>query len=116
MPSAGDRAMPAPSTQVLRIDALARPNQYHEFLRTGSMSAGAYVLGPGATDRQRPHSEDEVYYVVRGRGRFRHGEQDDLVGSGDVLFVPAREEHRFHDVSEELVLLVFFAPPEGSSG
>jgi mannose-6-phosphate isomerase-like protein (cupin superfamily) len=107
--------MPAPSTEVIHLDVLARPDRYHEFVRTESMSAGAYVLERGATDRQRPHSEDEIYYVVRGRGQFRHGERDDSVGPGDVLFVPARQEHRFHDISEELVLLVFFAPPEDSS-
>jgi mannose-6-phosphate isomerase-like protein (cupin superfamily) len=32
-----------------------------------------------------------------------------------VLFVPARVEHRFHDIKEELVLVVFWAPPEHSA-
>jgi mannose-6-phosphate isomerase-like protein (cupin superfamily) len=27
-----------------------------------------------------------------------------------TLFVPAGEEHRFHDVTEDMALLVFFAP------
>jgi hypothetical protein len=31
-----------------------------------------------------------------------------------VLFVPANEEHRFHDITEDLVLLVFFGPAYGS--
>ena len=78
------------------------------------MSAGVYVLSPGATDRQSPHTEDEIYYIVRGRGRFRHGESDDPVGPGEVLYVSARQDHRFHDIAEELVLLVFFAPAEQS--
>jgi mannose-6-phosphate isomerase-like protein (cupin superfamily) len=87
---------------------------YHEFLRVPSMSAGVYVLEPGATDRQLPHHEDEIYYVVRGRGRFRQGTQERGVGAGDVLFVLAREEHRFHSIEEELVLLVVFAPAESA--
>jgi mannose-6-phosphate isomerase-like protein (cupin superfamily) len=104
--------MTAPSIETIRAQALTSANHYLEFLRVPSMSAGAYVLDRGAVDRQRPHTEDEVYYVVRGRGRFRHGEADDAVGPGDVLFVPALEEHRFHDITEELVLLVVFAPAE----
>ena len=36
--------------------------------------------------------------------------------SGDLLYVPAREPHRFHSIEEELLLLVVFAPPEGSAG
>ena len=43
---------------------------YREFLRVPSMSAGLYVLAAGATDPQRPHHEDEMYYVVRGRAQF----------------------------------------------
>jgi mannose-6-phosphate isomerase-like protein (cupin superfamily) len=88
---------------------------YLEFLRVPSLSSGVYVLPAGATDRQRPHAEDEVYYVVRGRGKFTQAGADRSVRAGDVLFVPAREEHRFHSVDEELVLLVFFAPPESPS-
>jgi len=34
------------------------------------MSAGLYVLPVGATDPQRPHHEDEMYYVIRGRAPF----------------------------------------------
>lgn len=76
------------------------------------MSAGLYVLAPGATDPQRPHHEDEMYYVVRGRARFRAGDDDREVSAGSVLFVAAEVEHRFYDVSEELAVLVFFAPAE----
>jgi len=85
---------------------------YREFLRVPAMSAGLYVLAAGATDPQRPHHEDEMYYVVRGRGRFRAGDEDCEVSAGSMLFVAAEVEHRFHDITEELAVLVFFAPAE----
>ena len=85
---------------------------YREFLRVPAMSAGLYVLPAGGTDPQRPHHEDEMYYVVRGRGRFVAGEEDREVSAGSVLFVPAEVAHHFHDIGEELVVLVFFAPAE----
>ena len=44
---------------------------YREFLRVPAMSTGLYVLAAGATDPQSPHHEDEMYYVLRGRARFR---------------------------------------------
>ena len=86
--------------------------RYQEFLRVPAMSAGLYVLPAGATDPQRPHHEDEMYYVVRGRARFRAEEEDREVAAGTVLFVAAEVEHRFHDIKEELAVLVFFAPAE----
>jgi mannose-6-phosphate isomerase-like protein (cupin superfamily) len=87
---------------------------YLEFLRVPDLSAGVYVLPAGGSDRQTPHGEDEVYYVVSGRSRFRHGADDRAVGPGDVLFVAARAPHQFHDITEELVLLVVFGPAEGT--
>ncbi len=85
---------------------------YREFLRVPAMSAGLYVLPAGGTDPQRPHHEDEMYYVIRGRGRFRAGDEDAEVSAGRLLFVAAEIEHRFYDVTEELAVLVFFAPAE----
>ncbi len=85
---------------------------YREFLRVPAMSAGLYVLPAGATDLQRPHHEDEMYYIVRGRARFRAGDEDREISAGSVLFVAAEVEHRFHDIAEELAVLVFFAPAE----
>lgn len=85
---------------------------YREFLRVPAMSAGLYVLPAGGTDTQRPHHEDEIYYVIRGRARFKAGEEDREVSAGSVIFVAAEVEHRFYDVAEELALLVFFAPAE----
>jgi mannose-6-phosphate isomerase-like protein (cupin superfamily) len=85
---------------------------YREFLRVPTMSAGLYVLPVGASDPQRPHHEDEMYYVIRGRARFRAGDEDAQVSAGSILFVAAEVEHRFYDVTEELAVLVFFAPAE----
>ena len=85
---------------------------YREFLRVPAMSAGLYVLPAGASDPQRPHHEDEMYYVLRGRARFRAGDEDREISAGSVLFVAAEVGHRFYDIAEELAVLVFFAPAE----
>ena len=85
---------------------------YCEFLRVPAMSAGLYVLPPGATDPQRPHHEDEMYYVLRGRARFQADREDREVCAGSLLFVAAEVAHRFYDIAEKLEVLVFFAPAE----
>jgi quercetin dioxygenase-like cupin family protein len=53
-----------------------------------------------------------MYYVVRGRARFKAGDDDREVSAGSVIYVAAQVEHRFHDIAEELMVLVFFAPAE----
>ena len=87
---------------------------YHEFLRVPALSAGVYVLSAGATDRQRPHQQDEIYYVVRGKAKMRLGVEDCSIQEGSVIFVEPGLEHRFFDIEQELVLLVVFAPAETS--
>jgi mannose-6-phosphate isomerase-like protein (cupin superfamily) len=85
-----------------------------EFLRHDSLSMGVYVLPAGGTDPQSPHTEDEVYYIAGGRGQIFVGGEDRAVKTGDIIFVAKQVEHRFHSIEEELRILVFFAPAEGT--
>ena len=87
-------------------------HSYLEFLRVGAMSAGVYALPAGGTDPQKPHSEDEIYYVVRGKAKIRMGIEIRSISDGSVIFGEARLEHRFFDIDEDLALLVIFAPAE----
>ena len=91
---------------------------YLEFLRVPSLSVGIYVLEAGATDNQKPHHEDEVYYVASGRAKMRTETEGTVntfdVDPGTIIFIPARMQHRFFDIIQRLAVLVFFAGPEGS--
>jgi mannose-6-phosphate isomerase-like protein (cupin superfamily) len=89
---------------------------YAEHLRVPTLSVGTYSIPAGAVDDQVPHAEDEVYAVMSGRGSFTAGGRTVQVGPGATLFVPAREDHRFHDVTEDLAVLVFFAPAYSGRG
>ncbi len=85
---------------------------YFEFLRVPDLSVGVYQLPAGGTDPQSPHTEDEVYYVVRGKAQIKVGAEDRPVQAGSVVYVAKNVEHRFHSIEEELNVLVFFAPAE----
>lgn len=85
---------------------------YLEFLRVPAMSAGIYVLPSGGTDLQKPHDQDEIYFVISGMAMMRLGTEERSVVKGNVIFVEAGLKHQFFDLEEELVLLVVFAPAE----
>ncbi len=89
---------------------------YLEFLRVPDLSVGLYVLAPGQPDLQQPHTEDEVYYVVAGAGRITVGDEVRDVRAGSIVFVAATVPHRFHDITDELTILVAFGPAEGARG
>jgi len=104
-------------THFFHVDDLARQRSaigklYLEFLRVPAMSAGVYVLPAGSSDPQKPHHEDEMYYVVRGRARMQIGQENSEVRTGSIVFVEAQADHRFYDIQEELEVVVFFAPAE----
>ena len=88
---------------------------YVEFLRVPALSIGLYVLPPGGIDSQKPHAEDEVYCVIHGRAVIRIDKEDREVQEGSVVFAPAGVPHHFHSITEELRILVFFAPAEGTN-
>lgn len=85
---------------------------YLEFLKVPDLSVGLYELPAGGTDPQLPHTEDEVYYVVKGKAGIRVGSEDRAVQAGSVVYVPKTVEHKFHSIQEALTIVVFFAPAE----
>ncbi|MGD9714602.1 MAG: cupin domain-containing protein, partial [Thermomicrobiales bacterium] len=74
------------------------------------LSVGLYVIPAGGTDPQSPHGEVEVYYVISGKGTLRAGDKEFPAESGSVLYVAKHVPHEFHDITEDLRVLVFFAP------
>jgi mannose-6-phosphate isomerase-like protein (cupin superfamily) len=82
-----------------------------EVFRHGSLAIELYA--PRGNDPQTPHSRDEIYVIISGSGRFLWSGKETAFGAGDVLFVPAGEEHRFLDFGDDFATWVFFYGPEG---
>ena len=93
----------------LRAQLADSEHRYLPFLNRTTLTSGLYSLPVGATDTQNPHDQDEVYYVVSGKGTFRSGEVAESVGAGSIIFVAAHAEHRFVEITEQLDMLVFFS-------
>jgi mannose-6-phosphate isomerase-like protein (cupin superfamily) len=97
-------------------DALARlpgpaGERYVELFRHGTLSVELYA--PRGHDPQTPHTRDEVYVVVTGRGEFVNDGARQRFGPGDLLFLPAQVEHRFENFTDDLAVWVVFYGPEG---
>lgn len=109
--------MPDPGFELTHLDqvlgeARGAGREWTEFLRAGMFSAGVYRLAAGGTDTQTPHAEDEIYCVLAGRAQLEVEGQRRPVAPGSIAFVGRRREHRFVDITEDLEVLVVFAPPE----
>ena len=90
------------------------PNHWIVHLNSDDLSLGTYSIPAGGVDDQEPHTEDEVYVVQTGRATLVSPAGSVPVEPGSVIFVPAGETHRFTDITEDLALVVVFAPRYGS--
>ena len=77
----------------------------------GSLQVKMYR--PGTEDMQKPHTRDEVYFVVNGSGWFINDAERHPFQSGDMLFVPAGTKHRFEQYTDDFCTWVVFYGPEG---
>lgn len=84
-----------------------------DLLQLGDLTVGFYA--PQGVDRQAPHTRDEVYVVAKGAATFRCCGEDIPVAEGDVLTVPARQEHVFLNLTPDFGTWVFFFGPEGGT-
>lgn len=99
--------------QIFKVDELAErvagvEPRFFEFLRVTTLSCAVYRLPVGARDMQAPHLEDEVYFVIGGRGRLHIAGQERVVTAGNILYVKATSEHSFFDIEEDLTLIAIF--------
>jgi mannose-6-phosphate isomerase-like protein (cupin superfamily) len=93
-------------------------HEFREILRspTDSLSLTVARWPAGSTDGQRPHTEDEVYYVVRGRAQLDVEGRSFPAAPGSVLFVARGIRHRFIEIEEDLEVLIFWAPARHTGG
>ena len=89
----------------------ATADQSPDLLVLGSLSVRLYA--PRIADRQEPHARDEVYVIAGGAATFRCCGREIRVEQGDVLTVPAFQEHRFVDFTADFATWVFFYGPQG---
>ena len=100
--------------KVVFQEALARlpgpkGERYSSILSKGTLEVEIYA--PRVTDPQQPHTRDEVYIVVSGRGEFMLEGSIHQFEAHDLFFVPAGAEHRFLNFTDDLVVWAIFYGP-----
>jgi quercetin dioxygenase-like cupin family protein len=72
-----------------------------------------YCLEPGQTQKAHAHEgSDKVYLVVEGQGRFRIGDDEADLRSGEAVLAASGDVHGIvNDSGSRLVVLTLMAPP-----
>jgi mannose-6-phosphate isomerase-like protein (cupin superfamily) len=102
-----------PPTHAFDVDAVKRRLEagtggYEVVHASPGLEVGVYVLVAPEPDHQQPHADDELYFVLEGRGTLDIEGTPVAVEPGRAIFVPAGADHRFTGY-EGLSVLVIFA-------
>lgn len=96
-----------PETALKKL-AAAGGQRYVTMFHHGNLELEFYK--PAGTDPQKPHTRDEVYFVISGSGWFVRGTERQRFGAGEVLYLPAGQPHRFEEFSDDFAAWAIFAP------
>ncbi len=66
-------------------------------------------LQPGQSYEPHKHEDhEEIYYIIRGRGRIRVGNEYREFRDGDAIYIPEGEVHEIINDSDEMVEFLAF--------
>lgn len=90
------------ATKITLAEAIARVNAepvpYALLFERGDLAIELYIPH-GTTPQMTAHEQDEVYLVLSGAATLECEGERISCGAGDVVFVPARAQHRFSGCS-----------------
>jgi quercetin dioxygenase-like cupin family protein len=69
-----------------------------------------YEPGQGTPVHHHPR-QDEIFYVIEGRGTMSVGEEVIAVSASSTVFVPATVPHGFSAADDSRLVLMFFKGP-----
>jgi mannose-6-phosphate isomerase-like protein (cupin superfamily) len=81
----------------------------------GTMSVEVFAPSSSGLgeDLQQPHTQDELYFIQRGKGELMINGQRFDAAAGDAFFVAAGVEHRFENFSDDFLTWVVFYGQQG---
>jgi mannose-6-phosphate isomerase-like protein (cupin superfamily) len=68
-------------------------------------------VAPGARQRLHHHAPEQVYVIVRGQGRMQVGAEEQIVATGDLVYIPPHAEHGIINVQDEPLVYISAATP-----
>ncbi len=93
-------------------DGLVSHILLHEGDLPGARMTVTWVdVAPGSRQRVHSHAPEQVYVVVKGRGKMKVGDEERVVEAGDLIHIPPDTLHGIENPSDEVLTYVSAATP-----
>lgn len=66
---------------------------------------------PGVRQMLHQHAPEQVYVILAGTGHMRVGEEEEDVGTGDLIYIPPNVVHAIENRSQEVLSYISAATP-----
>jgi mannose-6-phosphate isomerase-like protein (cupin superfamily) len=87
------------------LSNLHKSRYFIDVLDTPTMAVGIINLKKDQEDSQQPHTSDEIYFVISGKGTIEIDGIKNEVNPGKIIYIPKKIHHSFHAISNELIVL-----------
>jgi mannose-6-phosphate isomerase-like protein (cupin superfamily) len=74
---------------------------------------GHVTIYPGGEVPGHAHSQEEVYFIISGRGTIDLGGERTPVEAGSYVAIPPMQEHALRNTAKEDLVMLFCYAPKG---
>ena len=83
----------------------------HGDVSSDQLSISWVDVAPGSVQRPHRHKPEQVYVIVRGRGRMRVENEEEDVSEGDLVWIPSNALHGIENRSGDVLSYISAATP-----
>ena len=75
--------------------------------------SGFVIIEPGGRVPLHEHEQEEVYYVLKGRGKMTVGEETQTMQAVSAVYIPSNTRHTLSNSGDEELHMLFVYSPAG---
>ena len=82
-------------------------------LQAEKFVSGYVVIEPGGKVPEHDHEQEEVYYILQGRGEMTVGGEIETLESVSAVYIPPNQKHALKNSGKEELHMLFVYAPAG---
>ena len=82
-------------------------------IQADNFVSGFVIIEPGGAVPPHEHEQEEVYYVLKGRGEMTVGAETQTMQAVSAVYIPSNTRHTLNNSGDEELHMLFVYSPAG---
>jgi len=74
-------------------------------LKAETMEVGLFTYPANTQAKEHAHPNEQVMVVLKGRGKWKVGDEEKVLGPGELVYMPPNVPHSLQTLDEELQII-----------